>query len=249
MSDGKGHSASEILALLSCPNAILSVVGCGGKTTFINTIALSSPGKKVLISPTTKIGVDQIPTPTLLTNEEECLSHIPRSGIQCMGIEQPESHKLTALPVALLKKLVPDYDLILLEADGSRGLPCKGWLPTEPVIPLYTTFTVGIVTLKGVGKPANSSYVLRLPEFLSLTHLKENDLITERALAQMICGMEGMFKNAVGKRFLFINQVESGKEEISAKHFAQLLDKTFPSFFQSIVFGSAYKNLWKDGNE
>lgn len=244
----KTYTSKEFLELSSHPHAVVSVVGCGGKTTFIESLADSCSEEKVLISPTTKIGIPTRTNAPVCTTLEECENHSPIQGIQYMGIVPPNTpHKLTSLPLPVLKEQREKYDISLLEADGSRGLPCKGWLETEPVIPPYTTHTVGIVTLRGLGKPSNEENVLRLPEFLELTGLSMNENITEKALVKMITGKKGLFKNSLGTRVLCMNQIESSKDEMPALQLIWQIKESSPNTLDKVFFGSARKNQWKEG--
>lgn len=244
-SDNRCRPADALLTISDGP-AIFAVVGCGGKTTFIGSLARASCGKKVLISPTTKIRPMTEPGVALCQTLDACKAHVPARSIQCLGISNGTSGKLEALPPDLLAAIAPGYDLVLLEADGSRGLPCKGWLASEPVIPPYCTHTVGIVTLKALGKPADERNVLRLPEFLKLTGLHRGDVILEQALARMVCGAEGMFRNAVGKQCLFVNQVEDEHAAAAARAFLLELRAHAPGRFFRLAYGSARSDCWTE---
>lgn len=228
---------------------IAAVIGCCGKTTFIESLAREYPYKKVLISPTTKIRAMYSSDVALCTTLSACMSHIPKPGIQCLGIQAPGTHRLTALPPEILADLVKEYDLVLLEADGSRGLPCKGWISTEPEIPCYCTHTIGIVTFLGLGKPANESFVLRLPEFLSLTGLQEEEIIDKHALVDMVTKENGMFKNAAGEHILLVNQVEDETSATMADAWLKIIKQAFPHRFTHLAYGSAKSNAWKEIRE
>jgi len=184
--------------------SVVSVIGCGGKTSLINHIAKCNKDKKVLISPTAKmfpiISADVVLCDTL----DDCLRHEPHVGIQCLGQKNKETGKLEALPEQVLADMVPHYDIVLLEADGSRSLPFKGWRDDEPVVPKYSTHTVGLVTLDSLGCKATEENVHNLCEFLSLTGLNKGDIITQEAVETMVCSPHGMFKNAVGEKYLIV---------------------------------------------
>lgn len=205
--------------------SIVSVVGCGGKTSLIELIARSNMDKKVLISPTTKIFPMIADDVAQCYTAEESIRHVPHQGIQCLGQMNERTGKLEALPEQVLAELVQQYDIALLEADGSRSLPFKGWLDNEPVIPEYSTHTIGVVTLKALGLPATEKNVHNLSEFLSLTGLKHGDTITEQAVESMICSSKGMFKNAVGEKYLAITHFESEAELERANVFCELLKR------------------------
>ena len=56
----------------------------------------------------------------------------------------------------VLTALYPFYDLIISEADGSRGLPLKIHSSRDPVIHPLTTATVAVMGVWGIGEKAYS---------------------------------------------------------------------------------------------
>ena len=120
---------SDFLAFFPFPSSLffcIAVVGCGGKTSLIELLADRMRDKKVLISTTTKIFPPKMKDIVLFETLRQCEEHEPRTGVQCMGILNSASGKLEALPDSFLAAIKSRYDIVLLEADGSRGLPCKG---------------------------------------------------------------------------------------------------------------------------
>jgi len=232
-------------SLFTC-GSVVAVVGCGGKTSLIGLVAEGLRDRKVLISTTTKIFPPKMKDIALCETLEQCLEHEPRTGIQCMGILNSASGKLEALPEALLAELRTRYDIVLLEADGSRGLPCKGWLANEPVVPPYCTHTLGIVTMAALGKPADETTVHRLPEFFALTGVGEGRTITAAALEAMVCAPNGMFKNSAGIRHVIVNQVEDGAAASEARSFLQTIKEKYPARFDKLLFGSVHNDAWQE---
>jgi len=231
------------------PKSIIAVVGCGGKTSLIELIATEKISKctsaKVLISPTTKILPMTLNNTTLGDTQKSCNEHEAKPGIQCLGIKNKKSGKLEALPEKILADIVLKYDIALLEADGSRQLQCKGWLENEPVIPQYCTHTLGVLTINPIGKPTTKKTVHNLPEFLTLTGLHENDIITEKALEKMVTCSQGMFKNSVGDMYLIINQVEAESDSQKAEAFLKSIKAKYPNRFKNMIYGSIRGNSWK----
>lgn len=221
--------ASQILNL-NLPERI-SVVGCGGKTTFIEQLAEEYKHKKVLITPTTKIKIPE--NSFIYKTIEECENHKAINGIQYFGII--EKTKLKSLPLEFLEKIISDYDLVLMEADGSAGLPAKGWNETEPVIPNFSTHTIGIITLDALGKIADETTVLRLNEFEALTQIKKGQKITIKAIQKMISS-NGMFKSSVGNKSLFVNKIN--QTEITKLE--QLKSD------MQMAYGNALENSWEE---
>jgi len=229
--------------------SMVSVVGCGGKTSIIEMLANENRDKKVLVSPATKIFPMHTDDVVLCDTLESSIEHTPQAGIQCLGVLNKRNEKLEALPKYALASLATLYDVVLMEADGSRGLPCKGWLKNEPVVQFFTTHTVGVVSLCALGKQASKESVHHLPEFLSLTGLTEGDIITEQAIEDMICAPFGMFKNSVGKSYLVVNKVEDEFTEKCVLVILEKIKEKHPKMFERLVYGSIHKNIRHAFNE
>jgi len=223
--------ADGIVKVLGVPlPGVLAVVGCGGKTSLIGRLAGGYPDRRVLISPTTRM-------------------YPMRAGnADCLGVPCDETGKLKALPPGELARLIPGYDLTLLEADGSRGLPCKGWREDEPVVPEYCSHTVGVVAMNGLGRAATEETVCNLPLFLALTGLREGVAITAQALRDMICAPGGMFKNSVGERILLVNQVEDERTADIAREFLRGVGCAHPGLFAKLLYGSVHHDSWREVN-
>ena len=226
--------------------SVVAVIGCGGKTSFIELLADRLRDKKTLVSTTTKMFPMKIDGITSCETPEQCVGHEPHTGVQCFGVLNPASGKLEALPADVLAGLVPRYDISLLEADGSRGLPCKGWLTEEPVVPDYCTHTVGIVTMNALGKQAAENVVHRLPEFLTLTGLSAGDTITLQTLETMVCGPRGMFHSSAGRLLLLVNQVEDDTTAHTAILFLQGIKEKYPNRYIKLLYGSVHLDSWQE---
>jgi probable selenium-dependent hydroxylase accessory protein YqeC len=250
--------------------SVIAFVGCGGKTSLIELIADQLREKMVLVTTTTKMFPMGMNDVVLCETLEQCLGHEPKAGIQCMGLLNKASGKLEALPIKLLAETVLQYDLALIEADGSKGLPCKGWLASEPVVPPFCTHTVGIITMNPLHKVATDTTVHRLPEFLALTGLKEGEAITMQALEAMVCGSGGMFKSVgsgewgIGNgewgamsneqgaisnergRYLIVNQVEDDETARVAQAFLEGIKEKYPGRFKRLLYGSVLLDNWEE---
>ncbi|MDR1351993.1 MAG: putative selenium-dependent hydroxylase accessory protein YqeC, partial [Treponema sp.] len=133
----------------------VTIIGSGGKTSLIWHLArrFAEKPRAVLVTPTAKMFPPAESLP----------------GVTVKGILNPETGKLEALPPGELEKLPAAYDIVLIEGDGSRGLPLKGWAEHEPVIPPFTAITVGVLPLWPLGRPVSEEIIHRLPEFCALT--------------------------------------------------------------------------------
>ncbi len=221
----------------------LAVVGCGGKTGLIARLARENAGKKVLVMPTATIRPPG--EGALVTRREAWMALAATEGLTTVGRVDAATGKLKAPPEEDWAALAARFDLTLMEADGSRGLPCKGWLESEPVVPPFAACTLGVVSTAALGRPANEENVLRLPRFLALTGLSEDEAITLEALAAMVAAPEGMFRRRAGRLALVVNQVESAGELEDAKRLVSLIRGRYGLPLGRALAGSVWQNHWQ----
>jgi len=71
--------------------------------------------------------------------------------------------KVVGLPLATIDRLWADcpVDYVLVEADGSRGLPLKAFGPHEPQVPGATSTIVAVAGLDAIGRPLSAEHVHR----------------------------------------------------------------------------------------
>ncbi len=142
---------------------LISVIGSGGKTTFLRTAADSLPGTVILttsthIYPFTDLPLVDTGSDVSPENRDRVLREIHSiladNRILCLG-QLLSSGKLgSPEPVIPFEALLPLADHILVEADGAAGHPLKAHRPFEPVIPACSDQTVCLVGLSGIGQPA-----------------------------------------------------------------------------------------------
>ena len=244
---GEKTETEDISALLDIKTgSLVSVVGCGGKTSLIKLLAAENNNRKVLVSPTTKTFPMISDGVILCDTLESSINHKPQTGIQCLGVYNKRNKKLEALPESILTGTIKQYDIVLIEADGSRWLPCKGWRSNEPVVPSYSTHTVGVISMSALGKAATAETVHHLPEFLALTGLEEGEIITDQVLEDMVCLPGGMFKNSVGEKYLLVNRVEDEETVKITKSFLGNIKEKYPDRFKRLIYGSVHRNEWHE---
>jgi probable selenium-dependent hydroxylase accessory protein YqeC len=211
----------------------ITFIGSGGKTSLIwhlarRLSARAAPGKrrrKILVGPATKM----YPPETALP------------GVFVQGRLNKKAGKLEALPSEELEKISAAYDLVLIEGDGSRGLPLKGWADYEPVVLPFTTVTVGILSLRPLGMAVSEKIIHRLPLFCALSGAAPGEILEEKHLANAIAGnreARGLFAAARGKKILFFNQAEDDAALQRAGQIAALLPGIVRSSLHGIIAGS-----------
>jgi probable selenium-dependent hydroxylase accessory protein YqeC len=190
----------------------ITVIGCGGKTSLIQFLAQSRQDLKTLVTTTTRMG---IPSQERSYHDyfwayppQDDAFQLPSPGITLGGIANQGVGKLESLPLDILVQILPWFDRVLIEGDGSRTLPLKAWADYEPVIPPFTTVTIGILPLWTLGMPVSETIIHRLPLFSALTGAQPGDEICLHHLVSVITGNfpnqnKGLFSAAQGKEILF----------------------------------------------
>jgi probable selenium-dependent hydroxylase accessory protein YqeC len=211
----------------SPPRPALTVIGSGGKTSLIWLLArkLARPGRRVLVAPSTKMYPPGEAIP----------------GVETAGRLNRATGKLEVLPPEELERTASSYDLVLIEGDGSRGLPLKGWAPGEPVVPAFTAFTVGVIPLRPLGEKVSEGIIHRLPAFCRLSGAGEGEILGAEHLVRVITGRRdapGLFAAARGKKILIFNQIEDDAALLKAGEMTALLPGTFRSGLFAVLAGS-----------
>lgn len=238
---------SRILELKK--GSMVSIVGAGGKSTLMYTIAEElRKDFKVLITTTTKIFVpdkNQYDFIEIGNDIKETLCS-SQSGIYVNGSSVNFENKLIGMKPEILEGKLDYYDYILVESDGSKRKAIKGWKDNEPVICKDTTKTVGVLSIEVIGKEVNEENVHRVKQFAKITGALEGDSITKEHILSLIFNSQGLFKNSLGEKILFINKVESVEEIKLAHELVNLIierNKTV-LLLDKIIFGSLKKKTF-----
>lgn len=208
----------DLRTLLDIRPGITALTGGGGKTTMLYTLAaeLSANSRVVCCTTTHIFSPSHLPvlhTPTAAELEKALAQR------RCVCVGQPAKEgKLTApaLPMETLAELA---DYVLVEADGSKGLPCKAHRSYEPVIPPGTGQVITLVGASCFGRPVRE-VVHRPEEFWFQTALELEDPVTPEAVAELL---QSEASAAWPPIKVFINQVENDASWDSARHLAELL--------------------------
>lgn len=189
-------------------NDVVSIVGSGGKTTLMFKLGreLKKMGK-VLITTSTKIGI-----PTELEDDEICAENFDGdfNGINLVvtGGEFTDK-KITSINYDCLKESLSKFDYVLIEADGSKQKPYKASRENEPVIYDMTTKTIAVLPMMKYLNELNEDDVFNFELFKDRFG---NTVLDDSLILKMISCKEGIFKNSVGDKYLYLNRVE---EDIS----------------------------------
>ena len=215
---------SSIFELAENPPRVISFIGSGGKTTIISKLAseLNSAGRKVLITTTTKLfpfpGITTFTAKNELNVMDKLKNHFADNNLAVYGNYLTPENKIEGISRLEIAKLKEELNVtILVEADGSRGLPVKGYNPDEPVIPGCTDLIVALAGADAIGKPLNNHTVHRPEQLAAGIQVETGSPITEEILALTYNYMLTAAKNqAAGAELICIlNKIDLLKDESS----------------------------------
>jgi probable selenium-dependent hydroxylase accessory protein YqeC len=124
------------------------------------------------------------------------LERLARSGSRSVLASGREGTKLVGISPEDADELARLFDLVLVEADGSRSLPIKAPAAHEPVVPSGTTAVIGLVGLDALGAPMDGRRVHRPELFGPLVGCAEGESISIAHIVALAASPKGLFKNA-----------------------------------------------------
>ena len=169
---------------------LISVIGSGGKTTFLRYLSARLPGTVIL---TTSTHIRPFPGVPLVdvssAGRDQALSQIrsvlARERVVCLGKSEPSGKLADPSSVISFEDLLPEADHILVEADGAAGRPLKAHRPWEPVIPACSGLTVCLVGAAGLGRPVSEA--CHCPElFASLAGVTPDTAVSAEHVAKVL---------------------------------------------------------------
>lgn len=219
----------DMTSLLQIQPGITAIIGSGGKTTLIMALAraLSKRGTVIITTSTKILPPDGLP---ILSGADDILRQRAHTPLLCVAGEHP-SGKLTA-PACSFSRLAELADYVLVEADGSKGLPLKAHAQQEPVIPTGAQ-VICVVGADGFYKTLTE--VCHRPEmFAELAGISLHSLVTPEDAANVI-RKEGFAQKVL------INKVETPADWEAARRFAANI--SLPVFAVSLQKG-VIQCLW-----
>lgn len=214
---------------------MVAFVGAGGKTTTMLALAreYKAHHKRVLVTTTTRIFMP----PETFSDAVFLGKQLSQPGlseakgtITVAGESVEGDGKLVGLGAEELDGVFENggYDIILIEADGSKGKPLKAPADYEPVIPRTCTHVVGIIGMDAFGQPVNNQWIHRLETFQELTGATADQCIDAAVLKNLIGSPRGLFKNTPEKseRILLLNKcTDAFRREAARLLIAQCLQE------------------------
>lgn len=202
---------------------LISLVGAGGKTTLMYTLAngLLASRKTIITTTTTKIyppEPDQ--SPFLLLGGVEIFPYLEpsltRYGHLTWAAGRGAENKLIGVKCSDLSALWTSNrsDFLIVEADGAAQKPIKAPNGREPVVPKETTLFISVIGLSALTRPLNKDQAFR-PEIISrLTGMPLDSSITVDGLARLLVHPQGGLKgwDPSMRAVIMLNQVDREPE-------------------------------------
>jgi probable selenium-dependent hydroxylase accessory protein YqeC len=209
--------ASELTlsAMLGILPGVTAIIGGGGKTTLMYTLAEELKAFGAVIVCTTTGILPPIYIPTVSgADEAELRSLLSRLSVVCVGLDAGDG-KLKH-PACSFERLSEIARYVLVEADGSRGLPMKAHTTNEPVIPEANSQTILVIGASGFGRTIRDA-AHRPALYAELAGVDEDELITPE-LAARVALAENLHNR------VFVSQADSELALAAAKELKLLLD-------------------------
>ncbi|MBV1759287.1 MAG: putative selenium-dependent hydroxylase accessory protein YqeC [Dethiosulfatibacter sp.] len=191
---------------------VITVTGSGGKTTIISELAeqLVKTGKRVIITTTTHIYLPHFNNAITVLGIDMLARLNPRHQViifagKCINSDNKLKGFTTEEIVRIHKN--PSIDFIIIEGDGSKRLPVKGYEFYEPVVPYLTDILISVIGLNAIGKIVNDESVHRISKFQKITGKTYGDVIEKQDIVKLILSSDGYFKSRGKKNYLILNQV------------------------------------------
>ena len=204
---------SDLIDLPTSP--LIAIVGAGGKTTAMYTLAseLAQRGKRVITTTTTQIFYPEPgETDTLIVASETdaLLETIEEAWEQCHRVTVARTvlrtEKLAGLqpeqPYELLMK--SGADVVIVEADGARHRMIKAPAEHEPVIPLQTNIALLLMSAEALNQPL-SERIAHRPELVAkVAGIHMGDVLSPAVIARLISSEQGALKHIPSAATIYI---------------------------------------------
>lgn len=226
---------SELLRLPARP--LVAIVGAGGKTTTMYTLAyeLAEQGRRVVTTTTTHI---YLPRPNesahlLVESEAPRLLNALQAGWQhyqhiTVAREIGDGGKLRGLAPEQPLELLRDggANAVIVEADGARHLQIKAPAAHEPVMPSHANLVLLLLSAEVLNRPLSSAIAHR-PEILAhLTGIAPGGPLTPAVIARLLLHEQGGLKDVPEGANVYTLLTHAGAEQQAAiAELAVLLEK------------------------
>src|SRR6266702_2036399 len=188
------------------PHPLISIVGAGGKTTTMYTLAseLAQRGNRVITTTTTNIYFPkQDETDTLIVATETSML------LKMVSATWKQHHRVTVAgrvigsgkiaglqldqPYELLMKSGADVGIV--EADGARHKMIKAPAEHEPVVPPETNVALLMMNAEAINQPLSGEIAHRPERVAAVVGISLGDVLSPVVVARLIVSEQGGMKD------------------------------------------------------
>ena len=194
---------ADLLDLPARP--LISLVGAGGKTTTMYTLAheLTRRRQRVVTTTTTQIFM---PTSgetgrVIIEADASVLFDKVKRGLQqhrhiTVAGSVNERGKLLSVPPAVPAQLLQQgmADVVLIEADGARHHTIKAPAEHEPVVLPETNVALLLMSAEAINQPLSEEVAHRPERIAALTGISMDDRLTTGVIAHLMMSEQGALK-------------------------------------------------------
>lgn len=216
----------KIFPFLAEKEHVISLVGGGGKTTLMYNLAAhcARKGWRVLAATTTHI---MQPPGGVWAQTDAELFRLWKCGSYAVAGTAAHGGKLTAPPQAQLERWMALADIVLIEADGAKRMPCKAPAAHEPVLLPQCDIVLAVAGVSALGESLEKG-CFRAELAQQILRVPGNAVLTPTLLAKLLVSESGG-KKAVGERSFYavLNQVDTEEQAVLARQTADILKKRY----------------------
>src|SRR6266566_3979185 len=208
-------------------NPLIAIIGAGGKTTTMYTLAseLAQRGKCVITTTTTQIFFPKpgetdtlifaAETPTLLKKIDAAWKHHKRITVTGIPIREDKLGGLQPeQPYELLMK--GGADAVIVEADGARHRMIKAPAEHEPVIPPQTNVALLMMSAGAINQPLSEKIAHRPERVAMVTGISQGDRVSPAVIASLMSSEQGGLKHIpeTAVAYLLITHASMAQKEV-----------------------------------
>lgn len=191
---------------------VVACVGAGGKTSLMQSLVAAGLGWPIVVTTTTKMFYRQITHYPLVVTDDygrgaaKVMQALAKQQ-QVAWFSRQKGEKVIGIPFDWVDKLAAALPCacILVEADGARHCLIKAPSAQEPVIPVSTMRTVGVVNISALEQPLSPANTHRLELVTHIINKQPGEPITWQDIARLAVHHQGIFQYARGSKVLLLS--------------------------------------------
>lgn len=249
--NGELHPVWRTLLAGPRPPRLVTVIGGGGKTGLMYYLVagLKAAGEIAFAATTAKLffpcgaGHHVIFARVLQECRQAVADWHRYPGIVTLARESAAGTpgKLAGLDPGWLDVLAGEYPFVrfVVEGDGAAGLPLKGHLGHDPVVPAATDLLVPVIGADAIGKPLAAGNVHRPVRAAELAGAAMGERVTVDTVVKLLLHPAGYLHNCPSGAAVvpFINKAEGRAKRPAAELAAAILAAAHPAV-SGVVVGS-----------